>query len=345
MILINVNDLEKYRYAVGKVCFLETYYHMELIENADENCMWVYDKDVNEKKYIAIFRRPEDIPEAASEVYVYYEKAKFKKYNKEEKYVIECLDSRFDGLYQEYIVAALMNPKKLFEKLSEDYFVKLFSPIVEKEKNNLKPTVYKCFKYWRQEKVQNNLYGVNDGKITFCNPSTFNDPFDCNCVFNDNSSLSDKFRIFCTAPSNDNILLWSYYGENHKGYCFRYDKDDIVKAILDSGVDGICIIGKVKYKKKRPKQKSAKTIISYSEIKFYIEAAFTKFINWDHEEEYRFVIISDDFGETNNYYTLQVPIEEMYVGCKGAMNDIFDSAGKATSPRQLIKHSAEYKLI
>ena len=99
MILINVNDLEKYRYAVGKVCFLETYYHMELIENADENCMWVYDKDVNEKKYIAIFRRPEDIPEAASEVYVYYEKAKFKKYNKEEKYVIECLDSRFDGLY------------------------------------------------------------------------------------------------------------------------------------------------------------------------------------------------------------------------------------------------------
>ena len=347
MILINESDLEKYRYAVGKVCFLETYYHMELIEDSDTNCMWVYDRDVKEKKYIAIFRRPEVIPKDISEIYVYYERAKFKKYSKEEKkgYVINCLDDRFDELYQEYIVAALMNPKKLFEKLTDDYFIKLFSPIIESDKSNLNPTTQKCFKYWNQKKVQENKRGIADGKITFCNPSTFNDPFDCNCVFNDDSSLSDKFRIFCTAPSNDNILLWSYYGDDHKGYCFRYDRDDIVNAIFDSGIDGICIVGKVKYKRKRPKQKSAKTIISYSEIKFYIEAAFTKFINWNHEEEYRFVIISDEFNDLNSYYTFQVLVEEMYVGCKGVTNDIVDSTGKVWSPKQLNKHPVEYELI
>jgi len=347
MILINENDLEKYRYAVGKVCFLESYYRMDLIEDAGTNCMWVYDRDNDEKRYIAIFRRPEVIPEDVFKVYVYYEKAKFNKYSKESKnrYIVNCLDDEFDRLYQKKIIAALTNPQELFNQLSKEYFEKIFSKIVENDKKYFKPTLQKCFKYWNREKVKKNRYNVNDGHITFCNPSVFNDPFDCNCVFNDDSPLSDRFRIFCTAPSYYNILLWSYYGEDHKGYCFKYDRNEIVNAILDSKTDGICIVGKVKYKKKRPKQKSAKNTISYSEIKFYIEAAFTKYVNWEHEQEYRFVIISDDFASASDYVEFKVPIEEIYVGCKGIPGCVSDSSGRTRSPIELRKHLDEYEII
>lgn len=347
MILINENDLEKYRDAVGKVCFLETYYKMDLISDAGANCMWIYDLDNNEKRYIAIFRQPEVIPEDVSEVYVYYEKAKFNRYSKVDKkgYKANCLDDSFDRIYQEYIISALTNPQKLFERLSKEHFDIFFSKIVENERKELKLSLKKCFKYFNRKKVQENGHGVNDGVISFCNPSVFNDPFDCNCVFNDESPLSDRFRIFCTAPSYDNILLWSYYGEDHKGYCFRYDKDDIVNTILDSKIDGICIVGNVKYKRNRPKQKSAKNTLSYSEIKFYIEAAFTKFVNWKHEEEFRFVIISDDFASTSDYVEFKVPIEEIYVGCKGIPGYVSDSSGRVWSPIELRKHSDVYELI
>ena len=91
---------------------------------------------------------------------------------------------------------------------------------------------------------------------------SFNDPFDVNCYFANNKDMSKLFRIFCVAPSPKEILMWSYYGTEHKGYCMEYKEQDILNSIKDMERDGLCIIGNVDYKDSRAKQKSKLNAIS-----------------------------------------------------------------------------------
>lgn len=86
---------------------------------------------------------------------------------------------------------------------------------------------------------------------------------------------------------------------------------------------GGCVMGLVSYKDTRPKQVSTRYSFSYSDLKFYINATFTKFIDWKYEKEFRFVLIfSDDIEkeikvrESDDFRAIDATIRNRYKGLK-----------------------------
>ena len=132
-------------------------------------------------------------------------------------------------------------------------------------------------------------------------PETFNDPFDTLLLrqeeeekikfpetlkkFNDNiriaslASRQDKDKEKCPL---ENILLWSYYAQDHKGiaigYKFNSEKFNQHKAFLKN----------VHYRKE---------LIQNNWNNLFEEAYLAKFENWRHEQEWRFVYLKEDDDE------------------------------------------------
>ncbi|MCI0563986.1 MAG: DUF2971 domain-containing protein [Nitrososphaera sp.] len=78
----------------------------------------------------------------------------------------------------------------------------------------------------------------------------------------------------------ENLLLWSYYAEGHKGMCLEFD----TKALLTKTRD--CLF-KVDYRTEYP------SLSEYSQIDedaFHKLMLFTKSKHWDHEQEWRLVV-------------------------------------------------------
>lgn len=140
------------------------------------------------------------------------------------------------------------------------------------------------FKYLSPESMKNSKYGILEGCIAFSSPATFNDPFDCNILFKNNTDMRELFRVLCLAQNQTNILMWSYYGGGHKGYCIERKANDINKVINNSQINGLCIVGEVEYTTERPQSKNPVEKFSYTDIKFYIDASFKNIKNGSTRE-------------------------------------------------------------
>lgn len=134
----------------------------------------------------------------------------------------------------------------------------------------------------------------------------------------------------------------SYYAENHEGYCIEFSQDSIINSIIDLDINGICIYGNVLYKDKRPDTNSKLLNFSYSAIHEYVDVVFSKFKEWSHEDEYRFIMISDKI--INDYIPINGKITNFYGGCQNKLSQINDSAGNAISVKKLNKDDINYKL-
>ena len=216
-----------------------------------------------------------------------------------------------------------------------DKYENLFS------KYNYNKSVYK---YYSKDTIVENKYDRTKGDISFSHPSTFNDPFDCNIYFEDNKDKSDMFRVLCLTEDQNNILMWSYYADDHKGYCLRYDLKDIIKAVNELNLNGLCVIGEVIYSDSRPNIKKEVKNFSYTDIRHYIDVSFTKYKEWNHEREIRMVIISNDFYKLNLknelYVTINVPVKNIIAGCK---SDDYTNI-KVNCKKQLTKSQKNYSL-
>jgi hypothetical protein len=75
-----------------------------------------------------------------------------------------------------------------------------------------------------------------NGTLYMPSPSQFNDPFDCN--------LDDSIRLAfiecavgCFSAKPDDVLMFSHYGDHHRGICFGIDPGLMVESmsVLNSG--------------------------------------------------------------------------------------------------------------
>ena len=71
-----------------------------------------------------------------------------------------------------------------------------------------------------------------------------------------------------------------------------------------------------------------------------------KFEEWNHEKEYRYVMLSDSFAsDSNQYYTVTIPVYDVYCGLRGDESiPLRDSVGGQVKPIKLSKDLSEYKL-
>lgn len=345
MYFIDKEDIENYRFAIAKTVFLRIYTRYQFVRDITKsNCMWCIHPDSHKECIIALFRNPNIKVKSGTEVVSFYQKLHYKR--AVEKYgdlQIIKLSSDFDNMFDVDFAQAIQSPEEYMSKL-EDRYLPFFNGIVLMHED-LEGYNRTWYKYYSEEKVKTNKHEVVDGSISFVDPSTFNDPFDVNCFFANGVDLSHMFRIFCVAPTQKEILMWSYYGSNHKGYCFEYNEHDILSSIINSKQKGLCIIGAVTYTDSRPAQKSKLNNISFSEIRFYIQAAFSKFKEWEHEKEYRYVLLSNTFSSSSLYESFTIPVQNIYNGIKGNGLSVMNKDGKAINTIKISKDNRKYELI
>lgn len=343
MIVIEHNNLKKYIYAVAKLTFLETYKNeYQFCEDIPFSNLMLM-KSKTEIFYVSLLETPKKNFKFNYKYIIFYQTNR--NYSKENS---KKLSNEFDDIYKKMLKKAFFSPKFLHEY---EMFNSLFECFIFRNKENISNIKYKnnqnvLYKYYSKDICDDDKYEKKEGKIAFLPPSKMNDPFDCNCVFNDGSKADDLFKLFCTSPVKNNILMWSHYGSNHEGYCFEYSKSNIIEKILKENIDGILIIGNVKYYKKRKKYniKSKEfdlNNLTEKEIKNYIDITFSKYEIWNYEKEFRFVIVS----ENNKYvYNIQVEINNVYAGCRADQNELYNLAGKPLNVKFAKKNDVDYKI-
>ena len=78
---------------------------------------------------------------------------------------------------------------------------------------------------------------LQDGQVWLAKPDTFNDPFEPERIFS-GSTFSDALArdvreagVLCLCKRNDNLAMWSYYGNALKGIAIGYDLAKLVRSL------------------------------------------------------------------------------------------------------------------
>lgn len=126
-------------------------------------------------------------------------------------------------------------------------------------------------------------------ELYFSDPSTFNDPYDCNIGLHLRSRLK-PCGVLCLSTSEcDQILMFSHYADRHKGVCLCFEIDD-----NSSGDEVEPFHGReVNYKE---------TIPSFNDPNQAHMSLLTKYNKWDYEKEYRvFKIVTSENDRIMQY--------------------------------------------
>jgi hypothetical protein len=119
-----------------------------------------------------------------------------------------------------------------------------------------------------------------------------NDPYEWNVVYSDDeeSQLAlertqrtavEKYGVLCFSRSWNNILMWSHYGDKHKGICLGFDVLDEFTGAIEY-VEDVLVVGDIM-------QRDASTGESRrEEYKGIIDrSSWAKYRGWRYEEEVR----------------------------------------------------------
>ncbi len=123
-------------------------------------------------------------------------------------------------------------------------------------------------------------------------------------------SINSLFRVSCFCESPLNILMWSHYGDKHRGFCVEYD---FRKYFEESGFDHLFC--PVVYSNKRISVKLNKkesTYMGYDiNLVRALDSLFSKSSAWSYEKEWRKVISNEEDGNP----TQKVKISKVFLGC------------------------------
>lgn len=156
--------------------------------------------------------------------------------------------------------------------------------------------------------------------------------YDCKliCFSRDNSKLFKAdypdhiyYRGYCRPR------MWAQYADNHRGFCFVFDKKELNKQIYNSlNNKGKIIKGNVQYSNVLDAFRKKIKHLDFSKIKEYglriyledyhlklfaKEIFFKKALDWRDELEYRWVLISNE-AEEYIYFPFGNALKEIYVG-------------------------------
>ena len=154
--------------------------------------------------------------------------------------------------------------------------------------------------------------------LKFTDICDLNDPLEGDCYFkNSNQEFYPYILSLCT--KKDDLLMWSYYGGGHKGMCLTYKSEDInqnlSRFISKTGVSsGIIFAGykNISYRSK-PISISAKKAGRIGNLYELTRECFSKNIRFQHENEFRYLMIGRNGQQSTFVKCLPTQIE---LGCK-----------------------------
>jgi len=187
------------------------------------------------------------------------------------------------------------------------------------------PQVIHLYKYCAYN--TNSLAILINKKIWAAKPESFNDPFDCKIKFTPPEIKSDafskysirtgnstgnrqrdyetfleglqefrekdinKFGVFSMSQINDNILMWSHYANQHKGFCIGFVRKN------GNQLGDITKTQPVEYDCNYPEVNPLDENGNYDHS-IFTKMLFTKAKNWEYEKEWRLVYPEGDKEES-----------------------------------------------
>lgn len=135
-------------------------------------------------------------------------------------------------------------------------------------------------------------------------------------------SESKEARIFCVAETNDNLLMWSHYAQNHSGIVIK------IRCIPKGKGSPLCAGVKVKYQDSIPNitaDSVVKMLMCLDDLEFnswledlYDSWFFTKSTCWSYEKEWRVFGFSKSlkYQGFDLYKFSPEEIGAVYLGCR-----------------------------
>lgn len=128
----------------------------------------------------------------------------------------------------------------------------------------------------------------------------------------------NRLRVFCVSEINDDLLMWAHYSDCHTGAVLKLKCLKGKNRALSAAVP-------VQYQEDLPKLATKKEFIKdlTGQIELNADNSFkvfatTKSVHWDHEKEWRCIVLdSSSNGQLYEYgRILPQEIESIYLGCK-----------------------------
>ena len=169
-------------------------------------------------------------------------------------------------------------------------------------------------------------------------------------------NLKNEFRILSLAHSEKDILMWGYYGNSGQGVCLRHKQNDIRNGIIKSKDAkkyhaDFCIYGEMNYTAEKPKFNPTSGVGVDGILEYIIECVFTKYNIWEHEKEYRYVLMGRDVKDSGAI-CIKSNLEHRFMGVKYNDVQLYKEMDRTnTWPDRnkdvdyLVKHSTKYELI
>lgn len=137
---------------------------------------------------------------------------------------------------------------------------------------------------------------LQTGEVWAANPKEFNDPFDCRLTLDFSSDrLTELFKdwaskkaICCFSRNFRNILMWSHYANNHKGFCIGVSHPELENSGL---------LADVVYSKYflEINEEDFLKVDKEKGFKQHWDKILThKFFDWSYEEEIRLILELND---------------------------------------------------
>lgn len=127
-----------------------------------------------------------------------------------------------------------------------------------------------------------------------------------------------RLRVFSVAEENDNLLLWSHYGESHNGVVLEF-------LVLPEKDNPLCVAAPVIYSKDPPSLHTQEEwidetfgICTLNHEELYFRYAYVKSDVWSYEKEWRVWNLKDEADDTlfSDYPLIQKEIGSIYLGCR-----------------------------
>lgn len=141
--------------------------------------------------------------------------------------------------------------------------------------------------------------------------------------------LDEEYGITCFSEVNDDILMWSYYANSHKGICLEFDIDKLSKSevirIFDLKLENIKTLNEV------PK---VEIIINEDGFTFKEKEniALWKFPHWSHEKEIRL------HGNLSNYRNINGEIKRTIPFDSESLTGIYLGEKISEEDKNLLAH-------
>jgi hypothetical protein len=125
-----------------------------------------------------------------------------------------------------------------------------------------------------------------------------------------NEFLSEKIKVCCFSEVYNSILMWSHYGNNHKGYCLEYNFKELDNENLMKN-----LVFPVIYQKKLYSELFAVKDFSVINPHSFLYYLIIKSIEWKYEKEWRLIDIDNQLANRQEP-KVNIKPKAIYLGAK-----------------------------